>query len=126
MEAADIATGADAITPQAMDELYRRWQQGDTKAVDAIDRGLDAMISVMATAINIVDVDTVILGGFWSHVGGNLAQRLQDRLNQLTLGRDAVDIRVLIPTQTEYPALKGAALVGLRRFIDDPLDFFED
>ena len=84
------------------------------------------MISVIASAINIVDVDTVILGGFWSHFGGNLTQRLQNRLNQLTLGRDAVDIRVLIPTQADYPALKGAALVGLRRFIDDPLDFFED
>ncbi|MDT7509718.1 ROK family protein [Bifidobacterium sp. H1HS16N] len=126
VEAADIATGAEAVTPQAMEELYQRWQQGDAKAVDAIDRGLDAMISVIASAINIVDVDTVILGGFWSHFGGNLAQRLQDRLNQLTLGRDAVDIRVLIPSQADYPALKGAALVGLRRFIDDPLDFFED
>ena len=84
------------------------------------------MISVIATAINIVDVDTVILGGFWSHFGGNLAQRLQDRLNQLTLGRAAVDIRVLIPSQPDYPALRGAALVGLRCFIDDPLAFFED
>ncbi|WP_339349354.1 ROK family protein [Bifidobacterium indicum] len=126
VEAAGIASGAEAVSTQAMDELYRRWQQGDDKAVDAIDRGLDAMISVIATAINIVDVDTVILGGFWSHFGGNLAQRLQSRLNRLTLGRTAVTVRVLMPSLAEYPALRGAALVGLRRFIDNPLGFFEE
>lgn len=126
VEAAGIASGGEAVSSQAMNELYRRWQEGDDKALDAIDRGLDAMISVIASAINIVDVDTVILGGFWSNFGGNLAQRLQDRLNQLTLGRDAVDVRVLMSSLAEYPALRGAALVGLRRFIDNPLEFFKD
>ena len=126
VEAAGIAAGSEALSSQAMDELYRRWQQDDPKAVDAIDRGVDAMISVIATAINIVDVDTVILGGFWSNFGGDLAQRLQNRLNQLTLGRDAVHVRVLIPSRTPNPALSGAALIGLRRFIDNPLGFFDD
>lgn len=124
VEAADIVTGARAVSPRAADELYRRWEAGDPGAVDAIDRGLDAMISVMASAINTVDVDTVILGGFWSNFGGNLAQRLEDRLTQLVLGRQAVKVRVLMPSVAEYPALRGAAEVGLRKFIDNPLTFF--
>ena len=123
VEAACIASGDDAVKSESMDELYKRWQQGDANAVDAIDRGLDAMISVIVTVINIVDVDTVILGGFWSNFGSELSDRLERRLNELSLGRDAVNIRVLMPLAADYPALRGAAQVGLRRFIDNPLDF---
>ncbi|MBI0143996.1 ROK family protein [Bifidobacterium sp. W8116] len=126
VEAAGIASGAEAVSTWAINELYRRWQQGDDKAVEAIDRGLDAMISVIVTAINIVDVDAVILGGFWPNLGRDLAQRLQERINRLTLGRNAAPVRVLMPSLSAYPALRGAASVGLRKFIDNPLGFFDN
>ena len=125
VEAAGIASGAEAVSTRAINELYGRWQQGDDKAVEAIDRGLDAMISVIVTAINIVDVDAVILGGFWPNLGRDLTQRLQERINRLTLGRNAAPVRVLMPSLSAYPALWGAACVGLRRFIDKPLGFFD-
>ena len=84
------------------------------------------MISVIVTAINIVDVDAVILGGFWPNLGRDLAQRLQERINRLTLGRNAAPVRVLMPSLSAYPALRGAASVGLRKFIDNPLGFFDN
>ncbi|AKV55382.1 ROK family protein [Bifidobacterium actinocoloniiforme DSM 22766] len=125
VEAAGIAGGDDAVSPKAATELYRRWQEGDAEAADAIDRALDALVSVMASAINYSDVDTVILGGFWSKFGGVLAQSLQDRLASQVLARDRIKPRVMMSKEARQPALKGAAEMGLRRFIGDPLSYFD-
>ncbi|RBP99184.1 ROK family transcriptional regulator [Bifidobacterium xylocopae] len=126
VEAAGIASGDEAVSPRAAAELYRRWQEGDAKAADAIDRALDALVSVMTSVINYSDVDTVMLGGFWANFGGDLAQRLQGRLAAQVLARGRIEPRVLMPAVDRRPALKGAAEMGLRRFIDDPLAYFED
>ncbi|BDR53248.1 NagC family transcriptional regulator [Bombiscardovia nodaiensis] len=124
VEAAGIAQGDEAVNPKAVEELYRRWQAGDPKAVDAIDRALDALVSVMASAINLADVGTVMLGGFWANFDGSLTARLQRRLSHQILARDRIHPRVLLPRVADKPALQGAAEVGLRNFIDNPLAYF--
>lgn len=125
VESAGISMGRQSTQIEAIDELLKRWNSGDQRAVDVVDTAMTAMASCMASAINILDVDTVILGGLWERFGGSLARRIEDRLSPQILGFPEVQAHVLMPDINTKPALQGAAEVGLRRFIDHPLDFLE-
>lgn len=126
VEAAGIASGNAAARREAIDELIERYGRGDAKAVAVMDRAIEAMVSVMATAINICDIGTVILGGLWSRFEPDLATHMQSMLQRQVLGYPEIRARVLMPDVTARPALLGAAAVGLHRFVERPLDFIAD
>ena len=83
----------------------------------------DALVSAIASAVNLVDVDTVLLGGLWTHFGDELATVLEGRLRSEILGYPNVKIRVFVPPVALHPSLYGAAEMGLRRFIENPLGY---
>lgn len=122
---AGIADGDEAVRAEYVRELHRRWRDGDTRAVLAIDQALSAMASVAASAINILDLDTIVLGGFWSAFEEDLTTRLRMRIVPQVLARYAMDVKVLACTDVDRPALHGAAAYGLRRFVDRPVDFLD-
>lgn len=125
IESAGVARGDRALRIEAVDELIRRWQAGDARAVAAIDRAVQAMTSAMASCINVLDVDTVILGGLWERFGVGLAARMEECLAPQVLGSPEARVRVLMTQSHAHPALDGAAQVGLRRFLDNPLAHIE-
>ncbi|AEB07819.1 ROK family protein [Coriobacterium glomerans PW2] len=125
VESAGIATGEDAVRIEAIGEVLMRWNEGDPKAVKAVDTAVDALASVMASAINMVDVDTVVLGGLWERFGPALAQEIEDRLQPQLLGAPVVRGHVAMPYINDRPALQGAAELGLRRFLNDPLPLID-
>lgn len=126
VESAGIAQGLNATRIEAIDELTKRWNSGDKKAVHVVDVAVEAMSSGVASVINVLDVDTVILGGLWEHFGGALARRIEDKTSPEIIGFPHVQAHVLMPEMNVRPALRGAALVGLRRFIDDPVEFLAE
>ena len=65
----------------------------------------------------------MLLGGLWSHFGDELGNVLEGRLRSEILGYPAIGIRVFVPPVAEHPSLYGAAEMGLRRFIDNPLAY---
>lgn len=123
VEAAGIASGNAAARGEALDELIDRVHAGEPKAVAVVDKAIEAMVSVMASTINICDIDTVILGGLWSRFESDLAVRMQSMLQRQVLGYPEIRARVMLSDITARPALRGAAAVGLRRFVDHPLEF---
>lgn len=123
VESAGIAVGADAARIEAVDELLERWRSGERRAVEVIERAVGAIASAVASAINILDVDTVVLGGIWQRFGDGLAERLESAIRPQVLGYPELKPIVRMPAVNERPALHGAACVGLRRFIDDPLEY---
>ena len=88
-----------------------------------VDQAADALVSAIASAVNLVDVDTVLLGGLWTHFGDELATVLEGRLRSEILGYPNVKIRVFVPPVALHPSLYGAAEMGLRRFIENPLGY---
>lgn len=120
---AGLAEGDEAAKSEYVSALYQLWRAGNTKAVLAIDQALSAMASVAADAINIFDVDTIVLGGFWSVFEEDLPLRLKLRIAPQILARYAMDIKVLSCCDIEHPALYGAAAFGLRKLIDHPISF---
>ena len=123
VEAAGIAEDGDATSSEAIDMFLQRWRAGDSAVAKVVDQAADALVSAIASAVNLVDVDTVLLGGLWTHFGDELATVLEGRLRSEILGYPNVKIRVFVPPVALHPSLYGAAEMGLRRFIENPLGY---
>lgn len=123
VEAAGIAQGDEAAGSKAIEVFLNRWKSGEPVVAAVMDRAVDALVSAIASAVNLADVDTVLLGGLWSHFGDELGNVLEGRLRSEILGYPAIGIRVFVPPVAEHPSLYGAAEMGLRRFIDNPLQY---
>lgn len=123
VEAAGIAQDEEATGAEGINEFLRRWRSGDPVVSKVVDQAADALVSAIASAVNMVDVDTVLLGGLWTHFGDELGNILEGRLRSEILGYPNVQIRVFVPPVAEHPSLYGAAEMGLRRFIENPLAF---
>ena len=127
VEAAHIADGDAAVTRQSVKRLLEAWKQHDTDAEKAISRGMKAMASGLCSAINLLDISNVILGGFWVNFTDAVAKQLEKDIQGIALGRDAsLKVNVDLAPFADHPALRGAALVGLRRLIDHPMRFLSD
>lgn len=123
VEAAGIAEDGDATSSEAIDAFLQRWRAGDPDVAKVVDQAADALVSAIASAVNLVDVDTVLLGGLWTHFGDELATVLEGRLRSEILGYPNVKIRVFVSPVALHPSLYGAAEMGLRRFIENPLGY---
>lgn len=123
VEAAGIAEDGDATSSEAIDMFLQRWRAGDSDVAKVVDQAADALVSAIASAVNLADVDTVLLGGLWTHFGDELATVLEGRLRSEILGYPNVKIRVFVPPVALHPSLYGAAEMGLRRFIENPLGY---
>lgn len=123
VEAAGIAEDGDATSSEAIDMFLQRWRAGDSDVAKVVDQAADALVSAIASTVNLVDVDTVLLGGLWTHFGDELATVLEGRLRSEILGYPNARIRVFVPPVALHPSLYGAAEMGLRRFIENPLGY---
>lgn len=126
VEAAGIAQGDEATSAKAIESFLNRWRSGDALAATVVDKAVDALVSAIASAVNLTDVDTVLLGGLWSHFGDELGNVLEGRLRSEILGYPAIQIRVCVPPVAQHPSMYGAAELGLRRFIDNPLEYLTE
>lgn len=127
VEAAHIADGDAAVTRPSVKRLLEAWKQHDTDAEKAISRGMKAMASGLCSAINLLDISNVILGGFWVNFTDAVAKQLEKDIQGIALGRDAsLKVNVDLAPFADHPALRGAALVGLRRLVDHPMRFLRD
>lgn len=123
VESAGIASGSAAARRESVDELIDRWCAGDVRVAAVVNKAIEAMVSSIASAINVCDIETVVLGGVWSQFGSEIAVQMQSALQRQVLGYPEVRAKVLMADVTSRPALVGAAAMGLRHFVDAPMRF---
>ena len=123
VESAGIASGSAAARRESVEELIDRWCAGDVRVAAVVNKAIEAMVSSIASAINVCDIETVVLGGVWSQFGSEIAVQMQSALQRQVLGYPEVRAKVLMADVTSRPALVGAAAMGLRHFVDDPMRF---
>lgn len=123
VESAGIASGSAAARRESVDELIDRWCAGDVRVAAVVNKAIEAMVSSIASAVNVCDIETVVLGGVWSQFGSEIAVQMQSALQRQVLGYPEVRAKVLMADVTSRPALVGAAAMGLRHFVDDPMRF---
>jgi len=96
-------TGRDLSAP----EIIARAEQGDNEANQALQQYEHRMARALASVINIVDPDVIVLGGGMSNV-----QRLYDSVPSLWgdyVFSDRVDTRLVPPKHGDSSGVRGAA-----------------
>jgi predicted NBD/HSP70 family sugar kinase len=123
LRAAGMA-GVTATSPGSPDgplsALVGRLEQGDERALAAVRRAGESLGQALATAVNLLDPDTIVLGGIFSGLarwarpaaeaglarGAGVVRRAAPRITVSRLGGDA--------------AALGAASLVVERVLDDP------
>lgn len=125
VDAAGIASGDDAATQEACDDMISRWRQRDSKVVAVVEKALEAMSSAIVSMVNMCDIDMVMLGGLWARFEPELIDRVEHMVRSQVLSYPKVLVQVQAADVVGRPALLGAAESGLRAFVDNPLRFIE-
>jgi predicted NBD/HSP70 family sugar kinase len=101
-------------------ELLGLARAGDPRAVEAIREAGDALGTGIAVAVNLVDVDTVVLGGLYALLAPWLLEPVQEQLHRRVLAADWDPVRVLVSRLGAEGAVHGAAISVVQGVIDDP------
>lgn len=123
MVASGLADEAHAADTTLTPKLLEAWRHGDARAVLAVDHAMTALAVALASVVNIVDIENIVIGGLLGEFGDEMADVLHARVASRILARDGVDMRVMVSPVTDHPALHGAAVMGLRRLFDSPLKY---
>ncbi len=100
------------------DDLLARVSRGERRAVTAVTRAGSALGVALGGVINVVDVPTVVLGGFYARIGQWLVEPLSAELARRVVSRAPVDVRV--SSLGSDAATLGAAGLVLQQIIAEP------
>ncbi len=88
-------------------EIARRADAGDAEASATLERYEDRMARALASIINVIDPDVIVLGGGMSNVG-RLYERVPARWSRYVFS-DRVDTRLVPPVHGDSSGVRGAA-----------------
>jgi predicted NBD/HSP70 family sugar kinase len=117
-DAVMTAAGLDPLTP--VEELLARLEDGRVRARRAVDRAGWALGVALANAVNLVDVDEVVLGGFYAPLTERLTPTVAEQLQMRVLSAAWSRPRIRPAASGQPAAMAGAALSVLRMLLDDP------
>lgn len=112
------AAGMDLDLP--VEHLVRAAATGNQPALDAIAAGSVALGTALANAVNLIDVETVVLGGIYAPLAPFLTAGIEQILAARVLSAPWSGLQVRAAEVRDYAALSGAASAVLADVIDDP------
>lgn len=101
-------------------ELVARASAGDGAAVDAVTEAGAVLGRGVAAILNLVDLDTVVLGGIYAPLSPWLRAPVERELARRVLGAPWGPPRVLVSVLGGAAAVRGAAMSVVRSVIADP------
>jgi predicted NBD/HSP70 family sugar kinase len=116
-ERARTVTGLPAGPIQ---ELLTLARAGDPRAVESIRSAGETLGLAVAAMVNLVDVDTVVLGGLYALLAPWLAQPVEQQLSSRVLAAGWAPVTVLVARLGADAAVRGAAMSVVQEVIDDP------
>jgi predicted NBD/HSP70 family sugar kinase len=112
------AAGLDPLT--SVETLLARLRDGKVRARRALDRAGWALGVALANAVNLVDVDEVVLGGFYAPLTEWLTPAVSEQLQLRALSAAWARPRIRPAASGQQAAMTGASLSVLRSLLDDP------
>jgi predicted NBD/HSP70 family sugar kinase len=103
-----------------IDELIRRAEGGDPATLDALAAAGHALGTGISIALNLVDVDTVVLGGIYARVARWLVPAVGGELGRRVLSAAWDPVRVEVGGLGGEAAVRGAAMRAVRSVLEDP------
>jgi predicted NBD/HSP70 family sugar kinase len=95
-------------------------EAGDPAALASLDRGAKALGVAIASFVNLVDVEQVVLGGTYALLGEHLIARMRDHVRTRVISAPWQQIEVRVSASGEHATLSGAALAVLHQLTADP------
>lgn len=112
------AAGLDQDLP--VTALIEQVDGGDGRARAAVDTAARALGIALANAINLVDVDTVVLGGIYRPLAPLLTPGISAQLRRRVLSAPWRQVTLDPASAQEPAALHGASWAALSTVLDDP------
>jgi predicted NBD/HSP70 family sugar kinase len=118
----DTALGTSVGDPTgAAAALVEAASEGDASTRDAIARAGWALGVALTGLVNIVDPDTLVLGGLYARLAPWLIDPLREQLAERAPGGVPSPVRVEVSRLGPYAAVRGAAGLVVDRLIANPL-----
>lgn len=112
------AAGLDLDLP--VEALLRAADNQDAAALASLSNAARALGTALANAVNLVDVENVVLGGIYAQMTPYLIPGIDEVLQSRVLSAPWSGLRVCAAEVRDYAALNGAASAVLSDVIDDP------
>ncbi|MDQ1294175.1 MAG: hypothetical protein QG608_2058 [Actinomycetota bacterium] len=103
--------------------LLERAREGDPRAIGAIEEAGQALGSGMAALVNVVDVDTVVLGGMYALLAPWLFEPARRELERRVVGMRWAPVRLLVSGVGQDAAVRGAAGLMIQKVVADPASY---
>lgn len=120
--------GYDAILASAglpantkVDQVREAFDSGDYKVRGALDRASTSLGRGIATIVNLLDIDVIVVGGQLATLLDRMSMLLNDELEYRVLGSRWSSIVLHACSEGSRAAMKGACYEGFAQFIDNPL-----
>ena len=115
------AAGLDLGLPAS--RLQRAAAGGDAAAVAAFEVGSRALGTAIANAVNLIDVETVVLGGLYADLAEQLVPGIERVLRDRVLAAPWSAMQVRVAEVRAAAAMTGAASAVLSQVIDHPSEW---
>ncbi|MGS0683893.1 ROK family transcriptional regulator [Nakamurella sp. GG22] len=112
------SAGLDLDRP--IGDLQLAAEDGNPAALESLAGGARALGTAVANAINLMDVENVVLGGIYASLAPFLIPTIDDSLRSRVLSAPWSGLQVSAATIRDDAALTGAASTVLADVIDDP------
>lgn len=93
---------------------------GSERTQAALNAGGRALGTALANTVNLIDVDTVVLGGIYAPLAPFLLPEIHRQLTARVLSHPWSPVIVVPATATDYAALTGGAMTVLGEIVRDP------
>jgi predicted NBD/HSP70 family sugar kinase len=103
-----------------VDRLVAAATAGDPQVLAAVREAGEALGSGIATMINLMDIQTVVLSGLYARLAPWLLDAVTAQLARRVLASSWAPVEVLVSSLGSDGAVRGAALSAVRHVIDDP------
>lgn len=114
-QAIQAMAGLPATTSSA--ELVAALQRGDANVLAAVERAGWALGIAIANVVNLLDVDTVVLGTSLAPLLEALRPAIVAELDRRIIGRTSADVVLLAAPEELNPTSKGGALMALQNVL---------
>jgi len=107
-------------------EVVQKAVTGEQKTLLALEEAGTALGIALSAFLNVLDLPTVVLGGFYADLAPWLIGPLTAELHDRVVNHSWSPIEVVVSSLGGEASVRGAAGVTIRRIIDDPVALFPE
>lgn len=108
-----------------LDEFIEKFRQGSKSAREALDAASVSLGRAIASVLNLLDLNVVVLGGNLAQLLPHMEELLHDELKYRVLASRWSNIQLIRDESGHLSAAKGGCLATFRDFVSNPMPWLE-